>query len=318
MRFCGEMKEEPVLTLYIAWVQSTDEGDNAEPTSLLLPPRTPTSIRPASHNYLPTPKTNAVAGRHFDHAREGTPVTISTPVSEQASKWQQFAKASNYERPDSARGEVMSDDWIQENLPDLEEPWHPMDKEDEAEEPGFWLFSSKKRSRRYVRVQQTLMNHPMVPLAVRMVVLTFSVMALALAGSIFHRSDSVGCENNSSTWMALLVDVVAIFYTSYITYDEYTSKPLGLRSHNAKMRLIFVDLAFIVFDSANLSLAFQALTDDRWACRESDDDPGSYCRFSRDICVRQKALTATLFIALLAWLTTFAVSTLRLIERVAR
>ena len=111
--------------------------------------------------------------------------------------------------------------------------------------------------------------------------------------------------------MAILVDIVAILYTSYITYDEYTSKPLGLRSPNAKMRLIFLDLAFIVFDSANLSLAFQALTDERWVCRISDDDGGNTCLFSHDICARQKALTATLFIALLAWLTTFAVSTLR-------
>jgi hypothetical protein len=260
---------------------------------------------------MPTPKANAVAGRHFDHAREGTPVTISTPISEQASKWQQFAKASKYERPETPRGEVMSDGWMQENLPDLEAPWHPIDKEDEEEEPGFWLFSSKKRSRRYLRAQRTLMNHPMIPLVVRMIVLTFSVMALALAGSIFHRSGSAECENNSSTWMALLVDVVAILYTSYITYDEYTSKPLGLRSHRSKMRLIFLDLAFIVFDSANLSLAFQALTDERWACQDSDNIQGYSCRFSRDICVRQKALTATLFIALLAWLTTFAVSTLR-------
>lgn len=240
-------------------------------------------------------------------------MTISSPISDHASKWQQFAKASNYERPVSAPGQVMSDDWIQENLPDLEEPWHPMDKEEEENEPGFWLFSSKKRSRRWSRAQRTLMNHPMVPLVVRMIVLTFSVMALALAGSIFHRSDSAGCENNSSTWMALLVDVVAILYTSYITYDEYTSKPLGLRSHNAKMRLIFLDLAFIVFDSANLSLAFQALTDERWACQETAEAPSHFCQFSRDICVRQKALTATLFIALLAWLTTFAVSTLRLV-----
>jgi len=260
---------------------------------------------------MPTPKANAVAGRHFDYAREGTPVTITSPISEHASKWQQFAKASAFDRPPSSRGVVVSDDWMKENLPDLEEPWHPIDKAGDEEEPGFWLFSARKRSRRWMRAQRTIMNHPMVPLVVRMTVLTFSVMALALAGSIFHRSDSAGCENNSSTWMALLVDIVAILYTSYITYDEYTSKPLGLRSHNAKMRLIFLDLAFIVFDSANLSLAFQALTDERWACRDSETTAGNICPFSRDICLRQKALTATLFIALLAWLSTFALSTLR-------
>jgi hypothetical protein len=109
--------------------------------------------------------------------------------------------------------------------------------------------------------------------------------------------------------MAILVDIVAVLYTIYITYDEYTSKPLGLRSHNAKMSLIFLDLAFIVFESANLSLAFQALTDDKWACVESDRT--NACPYRQSICERQKGLTATLLIALLAWIATFAISTLR-------
>ncbi|KAH6629499.1 hypothetical protein C7974DRAFT_359311 [Boeremia exigua] len=302
------------------WVQSADEDEIADVASLLLP-RTPTSVRPASHHYMPTPKSN-VPGRKFDHAREGAPVTLSTPVSEGASKWKQFAAASNYEqhdRPISSRGQIVDDDWMAANMPDLEKPWEPIDEEDKEEKvKGFWMFSPAKRRRKMVRFHRTVMNHPMVPAIVRIVVLTFSILALSLAGAIFHKSDSVGCDNNSSTWMAIIVDVVAILYTVYITYDEYTSKPLGLRSHNAKMSLIFLDLAFIVFESANLSLAFQALTDEKWACRDARDDSTRYCEYSQSICVRQKALTATLLIALLAWLATFSISTLRLIHRVAR
>lgn len=307
----------------IAWVQSVDEDDHADPTSLLLP-RTPTNARPASHNYMPTPKANAVAGRHFDHVREGTPVTITSPISEHASKWQQFAKASEYDyvKPPPSRGQVVDDEWMKENLPDLETPWEPMDEKDREEENGFWLLNKSKRRRRLARFHRTMMNHPMVPLVIRLIVLTFSTLALGLSGTIFHKSDTAGCTNNSSTWMALIVDVIAIIYTTYITYDEYTSKPLGLRSHNAKMRLIFLDLLFIVFDSANLSLAFQALTDPRWACRDSDvpDVDLQFCQFDKDICTRQKALTATLLIALVAWLCTFAISTLRFVDfpRVSR
>ncbi|KAF2628952.1 hypothetical protein BU25DRAFT_364925 [Macroventuria anomochaeta] len=302
------------------WVLSADEDEIADATSLLLP-RTPTSVRPASHNYMPTPKSN-VPGRRFDHAREGAPVTLTTPVSENASKWKQFAAASNYEqhdRPLSSRGQIVDDDWMAANLPDLEKPWEPIDEEEKEEKiKGFWLFNPAKRRRKMVQFHRTIMNHPMVPALVRMIVLTFSILALSLAGAIFHKSDSASCDNNSSTWMAIIVDVVAIIYTVYITYDEYTSKPLGLRSHNAKMSLIFLDLAFIVFESANLSLAFQALTDDKWACRDATDPVAAYCQYTRSICVRQKALTATLLIALLAWLATFSISTLRLIHRVAR
>lgn len=271
---------------------------------------------------MPTPK-STVPGRKFDHAREGAPVTLSTPVSDSASKWKAFAQSTNVDpdRPASSRGQVVDDDWMRENMPDLEQKWEPIDNDDDQEKlRGFWLFSPQKRKRKIMRFHKTILNHPMVPALIRMVVLTFSILALALAGAIYHKSDSRGCDNNSSTWMAIIVDVVAICYTVYITYDEYTSKPLGLRSHNAKMSLIFLDLAFIVFESANLSLAFQALTDEKWACTESRESPDPQdpqdairlsCPYTRAICVRQKALTATLLIALLAWLSTFTISTLR-------
>lgn len=320
-------KQRAVRTLP-PWVQSADEDENVDATSLLLP-RTPSSARPASHHYMPTPK-STVPGRKFDHAREGAPVTLSTPVSDSASKWKAFAQSTNVDpdRPASSRGQVVDDDWMRENMPDLEQKWEPIDNDDDQEKlRGFWLFSPQKRKRKIMRFHKTILNHPMVPALIRMVVLTFSILALALAGAIYHKSDSRGCDNNSSTWMAIIVDVVAICYTVYITYDEYTSKPLGLRSHNAKMSLIFLDLAFIVFESANLSLAFQALTDEKWACTESRESPDPQdpqdairlsCPYTRAICVRQKALTATLLIALLAWLSTFTISTLRLINRVAR
>ncbi|RMZ71837.1 Regulator of phospholipase D SRF1 [Pyrenophora seminiperda CCB06] len=299
------------------WVQSADddEEEGVDATAFLLP-RTPSTVRHANHNFCPTPKSN-VPGRKFDHAREGAPVTLSTPVSDSAPKWKNFTAASNHERPISSRGQIVDDDWLKENMPDLEQKWEPIDQDSQARDTkGFWLFTSEKRKRGLVRFHNTIMNHPMVPALVRAIVLIFSILALSLACSIYRHSNKSGCNNNSSTWMAMLVDIVAVLYTVYITYDEYTSKPLGLRSHNAKMSLIFLDLAFIVFESANLSLAFQALTDEKWACVDSDRT--NTCPYRQSICERQKGLTATLFIALIAWIATFAISTLRLIHRVAR
>jgi hypothetical protein len=294
------------------WVQSADDDDSADATSFLLP-RTPQTVRHANHNFCPTPKSN-VPGRKFDHAREGNPVTLSTPVSDSAPKWKQFTQASDVGRPISSRGQIVDDDWLAENMPDLEQKWEPIDQDDENDKiKGFWLFTPAKRRRKFVRFHNTIMNHPMVPALVRTIVVVFSILALALACSIYRHSMNSNCTNNSSTWMAMLVDIVAILYTVYITYDEYTSKPLGLRSHNAKMSLIFLDLAFIVFESANLSLAFQALTDEKWACVGSADERFSQCPYTESICQRQKGLTATLFIALLAWIATFAISTLRFI-----
>ncbi|KAF2456082.1 exocyst complex component Sec5-domain-containing protein [Lineolata rhizophorae] len=368
------------------WIRSVEDDEDELPAP-------PYPSHAAHHHYLPAPKPNAVPGRAYDHERERTPVTISSPMSENASKWQRFAHATTVrglgggiglgtgydddvgsggsggffmsggggvasagtsperrtttDGPDGGvsvmpHSEVVDDNWLRQNMPDLEKPWQPEDLAllDRERSGGtgrhYWLFSPRGRRAKLKQWRRTLLRNPMVPLLVRLTVLMFSVLAMALAAAIFNKANQSGCSRGSSTWLALVVDAVAIAYTCCITWDEYTSKPLGLRSPRAKMRLIFLDLFFIVFDSANLSLAFEALTDERWACRSgiiADDaaplpsengepisqaaiDNLTTCPFNHYICVRQKALTATLLIALLAWLVTFAISTLRVVERV--
>lgn len=181
------------------------------------------------------------------------------------------------------------------------------------------------------------MRNPYIPLIIRLNVLIFSVAALALSARIFHlidrKKDGYDCDAGSSTYMAIIVDVIAIVYTCFITWDEYTARPLGLRNPKSKLRLIFLDLLFIVFDSANLSIvglfppllknstdclqAFQSLTDSTWACVRPSNQESQKC-FAADVCEKQKALTAVLLMALVAWLLTFAISTLRIVERVTR
>lgn len=149
-----------------------------------------------------------------------------------------------------------------------------------------------------------------MPLILRLIVWCFSLSALALGGSIQHMSDEGHRSQGPSALMAIIVDAVALVYLVYITFDEYSSKPLGLRSPSAKARLILLDLFFIVFDSANLSLAFASLSEVTGSCTESN------VNFKLDprndgVCDRQKALASVLLIALLAWLMTFALSVLR-------
>ena len=98
--------------------------------------------------------------------------------------------------------------------------------------------------------------------------------------------------------MATIVDGFALFYLIGITYDEYTGKPLGLRSATAKMRLIFLDLLFIVCDSANLCLALEAVAHLVPGCIDCNQH-------------WLKALAAVLLIALVSWILTFAISVLR-------
>lgn len=134
-----------------------------------------------------------------------------------------------------------------------------------------------------------LLNNPTVPLTFRALIWVLSLLALALASSVFQLSNQYGFAQKPSTIMAIVVDVIALIYLIYITYDEYSGKPLGLRSPKAKMRLsmsiwsrarsikeltlcwiVMLDLLFIIFDSANLSLAFDTLYDVRWSCISAD------------------------------------------------
>ena len=117
--------------------------------------------------------------------------------------------------------------------------------------------------------------------------------------------------------MAIIVDAVALVYIVYVTYDEYFNKPLGLRSARAKVRIVLLDLFFIVFQAANLSLAFQGLSDISEGCKsDSRGSSGSEGNVDSSICERQQALASVLLISLIAWLMTFSVSVLRLVERI--
>ena len=133
----------------------------------------------------------------------------------------------------------------------------------------------------YERIWQTLLHHPLGPLACRLTVLMTSIVALIIAVTIF-RHEKLGSlrgftngdrsSNNLSDLqlanmqqertqiiVAIVVDVVAIPYIGYITVDDYTGKPLGLRPTQARIRLILTDLFFIIFKSASTALGFEAM-----------------------------------------------------------
>lgn len=208
----------------------------------------------------------------------------------------------------------MTPDWYEKNGPDYSRPWMA-----DAEQEDMENLQGIQTRRRvwWKRIQRTIIRSPMIPLVLRSIVWTFSAAALAVAASIHRLTDNerkknpdTDLKNLASTEMAIAVDAVALVYLLYITYDEYSGKPLGLRSARAKMRLIFLDLFFIVFDSANLSLAFEALGESSGCkvLRPTDDDIR--------ICKRQKTLASVLLIALIAWLLTFSISVFRLVPKV--
>lgn len=165
------------------------------------------------------------------------------------------------------------------------------------------LLSTQKRIDKFQkRLQRSLMRSPFAPLFFRIFIMATSVIALGLASDIY--GNERGCKDNSTHALAVIVNTVAIPYTLYIAWDEFFSRPLGLRRSGSKLRLLVLDLIFIIFDSANLSLAFDAGTNTAKAFRAADPQ-----------CKEQWGLVAVLCVALIAWVSTFLLSLFRLIYK---
>lgn len=195
---------------------------------------------------------------------------------------------------------------------------------------GYWM-SDEKRADLLPLLKRIFVINPLVPLLLRIMIIFFSACALGLAGTIFqhsnHRYEGSRVEQQPSTIMAIVVQCFAIVYVAYIAYDEYSGKPLGLRDPLGKMKLIMLDLLFIIFSSANLSLTFNTLYDDEWVCKSNPEedyyiqnDPGSRRFFTptvASICRRQRGLAAFLFLVLNLWVLTFTISIVRVVDRVS-
>lgn len=298
-----------------------------------------TALQPAPSSGLFGREPNR--GRKWDHARQGDPVIMqshfagankytrpSTAPNRQArysdgiedaagaSEWSTFVKSSMYGPVRGEQNERVQPSYLDELTPGYSQPWVG-DRVGASQDPekalGLLRGSKKKRLVWYQRAQRSILTHPLVPLAFRLTVLATSTIALGLSASIFVLTRQTQFAQTPSAVMAIIVDVIALPYIGYITWDEYTGKPLGLRPPKAKMRLVLLDLFFIIFESANLSLAFQAITDTDGSCVRGE---GARGEIDGNLCGQEKALAGILFVALVAWGSTFAVSIVRLVQRV--
>ncbi|KAJ5771307.1 uncharacterized protein N7511_003358 [Penicillium nucicola] len=299
-----------------SWIRSVevhpeeDEEEDTTATDRLLPPQ-PGNAFVAQHNHSPYASSKT---QRADSTTNGLFEDDSLPVNRE-SRWVTFSRTIQYPREAGREEQPVTSDWMNENHGDYSQPWRG--KHLEGDSPEYPLHSGGRREIWFKRFHNTLLRSPMVPMLLRLTVWCFSLSALALGGSIQHMANSGHHPQGPSALMAIIVDAVALVYLVYITFDEYTSKPLGLRSPSAKARLILLDIFFIVFDSANLSLAFASLSEVTGSCTEAEVNQEIDPR-NDGICVRQKALASVLLIALLAWLMTFAISVLRLVERVTQ
>lgn len=279
---------------------SEDDGD------LELGARAPI---PAPLNSLPAPKgkQRAEPGRVWDHLRVAEPYIQRRPFSEDAAMLREYIQGIPKSDPCNLPSVRVTHEWLEQNGPDYSQPWLAGSGNQNAQNDASRLFKHRTHKKTWwQRMQRIILRNAIIPLLIRAIVLGFSAAAMVIGLCLWIKfstpasSDSIS-KVTSSIMMATIVDGIALFYLIAIIYDEYTGKPIGLRSATAKMRLIFLDLFFIVCDSANLSLALMAVAHLDSSCLECHPP-------------LLKGLAGVLLIALLSWILTFAISVLRYVH----
>lgn len=177
----------------------------------------------------------------------------------------------------------------------------------------YWIQENKKDWR--PKLLESIRINSYFPLFFRLISLSLTTVALGLSAKLVVSTHDNHVSQQPSPLMALIVQAVAIVYLIYITYDEFTSQPLGLRNPREKIKLILLDLIFIIFSSANLSLSFQSIYDSRWVCAENLY-PGDLLSNSL-MCKNVKALTAFLLVTLVVWCINFSISVFRIVHVVS-
>lgn len=243
-------------------------------------------------------KGGAERGRKWDHLRSAEPVVVSKFLtSEQDCPWRDFVRSSAYGHLPDEEAQVVEPDELDKLQPGFNDP---VDIPRVSDLKG---SRSTRTAALYKRFWNVILMHPLVPLAFRLTVLVTSVIALALGIKILEAEE--GRRNRGTEWaqavVAIVVDSMAIPYIGYMTWDEYTGKPLGLRSPTSKISLVLMDLFFIIFKSVSTTLAFQALV--------YNTSPVERVKgYSR-------ALAAFQTTGLISWTMTFTVNVFRLVQR---
>lgn len=252
----------------------------------------------------------------WDHLRSADPVIVPNRPPESQQSWRDFIAASSYggnHRGPHERSEIVDDEFFERLQPGLNDPV----RLPSAGGSGVGAVragtsrraSARARARAATPFLERLLlipvRHPLGPLFSRLIVLSTSIVALALSATIIQEtrrgSGSVygSTEERGQAIFAIAVDSVAIPYIGYITWDDHMGAPLGLRQAKERVNLILMDLFFIMFKAASTGLAFETLI---------------YTRVHSTFGLL-RALAAFELIGLVSWAMTLISNVFRVVER---
>lgn len=133
------------------WVHVNNAEDTASPT---LPP--PQDVRPNTRHYKPPPN-HYRTGRKWDHLRSAEPALLSQAIADEQVRWAPFMSSGPNPHEYEGGARVVSQSWMEENMPFLSKGWDPSD--DAAAEGGLstgrsglmyrglWVISPERQER---------------------------------------------------------------------------------------------------------------------------------------------------------------------------
>ncbi|KHO01542.1 uncharacterized protein MAM_00543 [Metarhizium album ARSEF 1941] len=243
----------------------------------------------------------SMRGRKWDHLRSNEPVIVSThrpAPAQSASSWSDFIRSSSWGRMPNVESQIVDYRILDQMQPtfnkETDVQFHhtdvPKDHPSLTALPGrFW---------------NGIMRYPLSPFLFRLGVMVTSILALGIAARIYqleHNINRSSGAEQSQVVVAIVVDCLAIPYIGYMIWDEYTGKPLGLRSAMSKISLILLDLFFIIFKSASTALAFESFI--------------YHNVQQRQIIRLSLALAVFQLIGLISWSMTFTINVFRTVKR---
>lgn len=249
-----------------------------------------------------TRKDGTERGRKWDHLRTAEPVIV--PRYGRAAPdapWRSYVQSSRYGRLPNEEAQVVDPEVLDKLQPGFNAPVQIPDPN------GANGRRSTRTKAFYKRLWRIILRHPLVPLVFRLTVLLTSTLALALSARMYefeHHGEDPHSSELTQSVVAIAVDTVAILYIGYMTWDEYTGKPLGLRAPTQKAAFVLMDLFFIIFKSASTALAFEALVYHNSENRQTRQ--------------YSQALAAFQLIGLISWAFTMSVSVFRLVQKLGR
>ncbi|KAG5648086.1 hypothetical protein DXG03_007121 [Asterophora parasitica] len=186
------------------------------------------------------------------------------------------------------------------------------------------------RSRKQ-RLRAFILINPYVPLLFRLINITFTTSALALAIHIRHielKGHAMGAVGSSPT-VVIIFAPLTLVHVMVAIYLEYFGRPLGLWRTSAKLAHTLSEVLFICAWSAALSLSFDNFFTSLIPCaspsstswyNELPRPPSILPTFESGlgdrICDSQLALICLVGIGLLAYCTNLIISLFRIFEKV--